>query len=561
MRSTLAVLSLLPLLAAPAPAQNPPGYDEALARYKTCATRLPFTHHTEGRDRLAQTRTASALAILAEDYAKTKAFPEYARYTIATLLGRHFDRTEFVDALTALRLANSKPVDTWLWVNALRIQADRVGETDVVAIAQQDKSALKRAAAIAAIGAARAGTVKSVIVPNCVEFPKKDKESDRMVLLGAMSGALFDNKSRVNDADYRDALTAYIGLLADDVGLSHTAKVQIARHLQWILKGPALFVNQEPWLELLARGEVKKPTSQQTTAAPRFFGIETEGERFCYVVDMSDSMCKDITPSAKPQTGPITGPKQKKPRQLLDETDLPWHKIKTRWDLAREQLRISLLRLTPDKHFSVVWFGTESGTLDSCKGMIRATKANVDRVVAELDSIQPKMPDKLNSEERVVAPDGKLRGKTNMHSGLRRAYGLAGRGFVDQYAYVDPDALVEGCDTIFLLSDGAPSWDDFNQKDKDYGEGNVVVDSEYNAGAPRTPELIYYGPYHQDDWLVEDVKRMNAFRRIRLHCIGLGEANMTLLRRLAEMGHGEVFAVGDKKADGDQGRPSPGGNK
>jgi len=58
--------------------------------------------------------------------------------------------------------------------------------------------------------------------------------------------------------------------------------------------------------------------------------------------------------------------------------------------------------------------------------------------------------------------------------------------------------------------------------------------------------------------LVGDVKRMNAFRRIRLHCIGLGEANMGLLRRLAEMGHGEVYAVGDKqkqdleKAKGDE---------
>ena len=110
-----------------------------------------------------------------------------------------------------------------------------------------------------------------------------------------------------------------------------------------------------------------------------------------------------------------------------------------------------------------------------------------------------------------------------------------------------PEALTEGCDTIFLLSDGAPSFDDYEAVDKDYGEGKVVVDQEYSAGAPRTPQLRYPGPYVQDEWLVEDVKRMNAFRRIRLHCIGLGEANMDLLRRLADMGHGEVFAVGDKK--------------
>lgn len=545
-------LALAPCLAQnppakPAPAENPPGFDAALARYKECKARIPFRHHTEGRQRLAETRTMPALALLSNDYATTKVYPEETRYMLASLFGKNFDNGEFVDSLVALRTANQKPVDTWLWVHALRIQTDRVGDTEVIALAQEGKSVLQRAAAIAAVGASRLANLKAVIVPTCVNFPKK--EAERMLLLGAMSGALWDNRSRVNDTEYRDALTAYIGLLGDDVGLSHTAKVQMARHLQWILKGPALFVNQEPWLELMQRGEVKAPKPSHTVVAPRFFGVETEGERFCYVVDMSDSMCRPISPSSKPQTGPVTGPKVKKKRELMDESDLPWHKINTRWDLAREQLRISLLRLTPDKHFSIVWFGTESGTLDSCKGMIKATKGNVDRVIAELDSIQAKMPEKLSPDERVVSPDGKLRGKTNMHSGLRRAYGLAGRGFVDTVAYVDPEALTEGCDTIFLLSDGAPSFDDYEAVDKDYGEGNVVVDQEYGAGAARTPQLRYPGPYVQDEWLVEDVKRMNAFRRIRLHCIGLGEANMDLLRRLSEMGHGEVFAVGDKKKE------------
>jgi hypothetical protein len=556
-----AVLSLVLTGASPCLAQKPDkgkggadkqpvelsAYEKALARFKECRTRVPFRYHTEGRETLARTREPAALTLLTADYGITKVYADETRYMLAALFGRHFDRAEFVEPLKALRLQHQKPVDTWLWVHALRLEADHVGVGEVTRIAQESKNALHRAAAIAAIGMSRAGDVKAVIVPTCVNFPSKEKEAERMVLLGAMSGALFDNKSRVNDPDYREGLKAYISLLADDVGLSHTAKVQMARHLQWILKGPALFVNQEPWLELLERGDVKKPNPTHTVVAPRFFGVETEGERFCYVVDMSDSMCKPISPSSKPQTGPVTGPKVKKKRELMDESDLPWHKINTRWDLAREQLRISLMRLTPDKHFSIVWFGTESGTLDSCKGMIKATRGNVDRVIAELDSIKAEMPDDLTAQEKVVSPDGKLRGRTNMHSGLRRAYGLAGRGFVESIAYVDPEALTEGCDTIFLLSDGAPSFDDYEAVDKDYGEGNVVVDQEYSAGAPRTPQLRYPGPYVQDEWLVEDVKRMNAFRRIRLHCIGLGEANMGLLRQLADMGHGEVFAVGDKK--------------
>jgi hypothetical protein len=382
----------------------------------------------------------------------------------------------------------------------------------------------------------------------CLDFPRK--EFERNLLLGAMSGALWENKKRVNSEDYREALTAYINLLAEDVGLTHPAKVMMARHLQWILNGPALFVNPEPWLELLARGEVKKPASGGTSAAPRFFGVETDGERICYVVDMSDSMLKEIEPSSRPSTTPVTGPRKKKKRELLDESDLPWHLIKTRWDLAREQLRISLMRLPSDKYFSVIWFGDESGTLDSCKGMIKATKGNVDRVVAELESITPTPPSTNDGRQRTgVMVDGKamvLRGYTNMHSGILRAFGLAGRGYVDKVAYVDPDPINEGCDTIFLLSDGAPTTDDFMLDDKDYKEGQVSSDIEAGTAAARTPRLWYPGPYRDPKWLVEDVRRMNAFRRIRMHCIGLGEANMQLLNDLAKSGNGEVFSFGKK---------------
>ncbi|HLQ36677.1 MAG TPA: hypothetical protein VK348_02660, partial [Planctomycetota bacterium] len=95
-----------------------------------------------------------------------------------------------------------------------------------------------------------------------------------------------------------------------------------------------------------------------------------------------------------------------------------------------------------------------------------------------------------------------------------------------------------------------PSWDDFHVQDKDYGEGKTIVDSEYGAAAPRTPITTYWGPYNDPEWLVEDVARMNAFRRVRIHCIGFGEANMQFLDRLAAVGHGDTFEVGNKKGDG-----------
>jgi hypothetical protein len=534
--------------------EKTPGYDEALARYKECIDRLVFRHHTEGRQRLAETRSLDGLKILVEDYAKAKRYPEYSRYTMATLFSRSFKAAEAVPMLSALRKAQDKLVDMWLWYHVLRLEIDHGGEADIQALVTGSKNHTHRAVAIAALGSSKDGNIRDAIVSACADFPKK--ESDRMVLLGAMTGALFENKARVNTEEYRTALKAYIGLLAEDVGLTHTAKVQMARHLQWILRGPAMFVNPEPWFELLERGEIKAPPRVGTSSAPSFFGVETDGERICYVVDMSDSMCKKITKTPE-MTGPRaaeTGQRKVKvaKKAVLDEGDLPWDKIITRWDLAREQLKISLSRLTPEKYFSIVWFGKTSGTLEFTKGMIKATKGNIARVVAELEGIETKLPkdeSDRSSETFKDAPDGILRGSTNMHSGLRRAYGLAGRGYVEEFGFVDPEALTEGCDTIFLLSDGAPSVDDFEIVDKDYGEGRVVHDKEYGREAARTPNLVYHGPYDQDEWLIEDVKRMNAFRRIRLHCIGLGEANMKLLRQLAEMGNGESFSFGDTRGD------------
>ena len=106
--------------------------------------------------------------------------------------------------------------------------------------------------------------------------------------------------------------------------------------------------------------------------------------------------------------------------------------------------------------------------------------------------------------------------------------------------------MAQGADTIFLLSDGAPSWDDFGIKDKDYGEGRVVSDFEYRKPAPRTARLEYHGPYVRLHWLEEDVRRMNVFRKVQVHCIGIGEANIPLLRRIAEDSMGEVYLFGKK---------------
>lgn len=553
-------VALMALLA-PCRAQSAPTiawpqqtFAASLTRYQQCLKRKPFLHHWEAREVLGHLGSPEALPLLCEDYDRVKEHAEYSRYTIAEVFGRHFGRKEFVEPLRDLRASHRGPGDVWLWYQTLRTQVEVDGDAEALQVATGDKSAALRAAAILALGDARGGDAAKAIVANCAEFPKKD--GDRMVLLGAMTAALFAKQADINDDGYRAAVTAYVGLLEEKVGLSHTAKVQMARHLQIILRAPAAFMNPEAWLEILSRGEVRTPARTTTTASPRFFGIETDGDRLVYVVDMSDSMLKPIEPEARSK-GPVTGPKKKKKKgAILDESDIPWHLIETRWDLARENLRISLSRLTPDKEFCIVWFGSEAGTLDACKGMVKASRGNIDRAMAELDAIKARTEPKDANE--VMPKEGKLRGDTNLHGGLRLAYALHGKGFADTFAYVDPQALTEGCDTILLLSDGDPSVDDFVATDTNYREGRTVGSFERGEAAPDMPTATYPGPYVSQGIpecppLVADVRRMNAFRRVRLHAVGFGEANMKLLKLLADIGQGESFAVGSKKPTADGG--------
>jgi hypothetical protein len=110
---------------------------------------------------------------------------------------------------------------------------------------------------------------------------------------------------------------------------------------------------------------------------------------------------------------------------------------------------------------------------------------------------------------------------------------------VDEFEYVDGDTFLEGCDTIFLLSDGDPSWDDYEVKDQDYGDGRVG-DPETDEEHERTPELIYPGPYANWPKLLEDVERMNLFREVEIHCISIGEVDGGWMNKLVEIGLGSL---------------------
>ncbi len=215
---------------------------------------------------------------------------------------------------------------------------------------------------------------------------------------------------------------------------------------------------------------------------------------------------------------------------------LDWSRIKTRFDAAREFLVLSLKNLPVDKQFCVILFGTKAATLKSTKGLTEAQPKNTAKVIAELMAIRP-------GKKREGRPHGTLFGYTNIHGAFRLAYALRKYGSATKDAYVDSKAWRQGCDTIFLLSDGRPSWDDFAKMD--FADPNDRAgDPESGKQLRKESRLLFFGPFGRPRYLLEDVRRLNLIRRASIHAVALGEADIDLLEGLTKIGMGQVVQIG-----------------
>ena len=554
---TPGVLATVALLAASLPAQTRnrslpetaiPEEKDPIAQYKKYMARVPFLYHTWGRMVLAKARESETLALLLRDYRKPVGHDEFTRYTLAQLFGRYFDNFAWDNEFSKLRQEHDGPGDMWLWINTLAVSSDPADSAAVAQFIRTTKNLLHKGAAITALAMRQRRVVIDVIPEVCAALPRKSKPGERRMLVGALSSAILANKDALSDQQMQKALRAYINLLAKDVGLSRSAKMVIARHLAKTIGKDRRYVEPEPWLRLLDQNYTPPKRTGNTVTQTTFFGIDAEGDRICYLIDMSNSMLKPIDPSLQ-RKGPVTGPKKKKRKgQLPDEDDIPWHLIKSRFDLAREHLKISIQRLAKDKRFCVVWFGDRSGLLKSTPGMVKASRGTVKRVLKELDSIQPtaRPANMLEAD----APHGILKGYTNLHGGMMRAFSMRSKGFTKTHSYVDYKTMAEGCDTIFLISDGAPSSDDFDASDRHYGDIKVVSELEYAREVKAVQNIIYQGPMVSAQWLYAELLRLNAFRKVPVHCIGIGEADVRLLRAFAAASHGEIVLLGAKAKAG-----------
>lgn len=534
-----AITVCLILFAAVAVVSADDNWDAKVADYRASQKRPSLWKRTLGREALAATRDKRAIEFLAQDYAKPEKPRDQVQYLCASLAARYFNDKDSVEALNIWRAKHTRAEDAWLWYRTLAIHQIWQGSEAVSVIAKDPElDVFLRAAAVEAL-APRLDAENLELVQYLLNHLPDDKM--RWVLVESCMSVLRAQVARLDTDAYRLPANQLARMLDQDVAPDHTRYV-IARTFRDIFKAERAWLTAAPWLKLIAGDNGRVPS--RTLAQPDFLGLQAEGTRICYVIDMSDSMLKPLTEQEKQDLkNPVTGhrkhddPDNNEPAPKGDpEVEaLPWDKIITRFDAAREFLKLSLRRLTPEQEFAVVWFGTQADLLEESDGVQKATSKRIEKVIEELDAIKP---DK----------NAALRGMTNLHGGLQRAFQVKGKGRVKDNEYVDWVTFTQGPDTIFVLSDGKQSWSDWDAIDSadtedvsgDPESGGKIGDSSEYA------ELHFYGPYVDERHMLDDFQRMNLFRKCEIHCIGIGEADSRSLKAIADIGHGKLRMVGKR---------------
>ncbi len=518
--------------------------------------RLPLRYHIQAYDSLAKSREPEAIGELARRYEKPDLPKDQERYLMASSLAAIGKKGKdgLAQALADWREDANGAEDAWLWRHALAVEIQLTGPEGAIDIARNSKNIALRGAAIEALTATSSEALYDLI-PELLQSPPK-KEQDQIALMGAYASALtaLGNKKTQTETPWKKLALTLVATFEDE-SVPRAAKLILARHLAAELDAEAVVLEAAAWRTLLAKRaqEAKDRRKEGDKAAPkaddaddeyvrpRFFGVEVTGERICYLLDLSDSMAAPIPPEWKPKGAPESGPRVRKKRKKGDlptEADIPWYIVKTRFDVAREHLRVSLERLQPDQKFCVIGFGSNAEYIKGTKGMVKATPGNVKKVLKELDGIKIGAP----QGERV---HGTIWGDTNLHAGLKLAFATSKKGRVKGAGYVDPETFVSGADTLFVLSDGDPSVDDYTVTDVDYGDGRVITDKESKReGKERTMNMNFIGPYSNWPLLLEDTRRMNMLRELEIHVISVGDADEQALGMLADIGLGKLQVFG-----------------
>lgn len=558
MARVTAVAALLALAASLSVTQHV-DFGPAKVAYDDYIKRPSLLMRTRGRVGLARTGHPGAFDILTRSYAKPENPQEQVRSMLAGIVADHFRDEEFLDGLQKWREGHSAPRDAWLWYRTLINHYDLRGDGHMYEVADNaDRNVFIRAAAQEVLSY-RGSEAAAEWWTKKLEQAEKWEGQERAIMLESAAASFRNERHLLGTDAYRNFGLKLIPLIEHKQTDPRTSLV-MARYFRFAFATDKLWVNAQPWLNRLLNPEKPETKDDRYGRSPpptKFVGIEATGKRIVYVIDMSDSMLTPLTPGERDEikrpppkpTGPVTGEPRKDDEKKEDAEeeekdladDLPWDKIKTRFDAAREYLKLSLNGLEPDQTFCVIWFGSDAGTLNATRSLMQATPQNINAAIRELDRIRrgPATTDRKH---------GTLRGNTNLHGGMHRAFKVHQRGMVKENEYIEQLPFFTGADTIFLFSDGDPTWDDWPTVDK-RDPWDQAGDPESRARHADQEYLEFPGPYGHTTtavggFLTDDIRRLNLFRRCEIHCIGIGEVSYGVLAGIARQGDGQVKMVG-----------------
>ena len=530
-------------------------FASAKKKYDDSLEHPDFYFRANGIQLLANCRDNRAFEILINRYfhpADMDSFEYPYKYIIAGICGKAFTKAENVDLwIEWAKKAASKP-DCWVHYYCWQfVSRHRDSKMALKVIRSDAVNIYTRAATLEGLGKEKPTEVYPLVTEILGDRKMVGKGTQRTLFIEACANVLVSGKGTKTEP-YLEALRAVIKQLDNKKNTKRNEKV-IARRLANIFDSDVLYLESKPWLSLLDGKEVKVKSARKRYKTPEFLGVGSTGNRIAFLIDLSDSMLKPLTQKEiEDMKRAITGrhknkgPKEeaKNPEEERNDLEekLDWSKIKTRFDAARESLIISLQELQPKMKFTVIGFGTEATWLNVTRGLVPANQSNIKRAVDELKRIKPGAP-------RAGVKTKSLRGMTNIHGAFLCAYrSLDGKVYKEFDEHVVEAGFEEGCDTIFILTDGAATTDD-------YTENGIV--REHKAGTHRDPETgelrkhkggkgsyPIRGPYRLKGHYVQDILRMTLLRKAEIHTVGIGEADYVSLKNIADIGLGTFTSIG-----------------
>ncbi|MBX3475172.1 MAG: hypothetical protein KF754_12370 [Planctomycetes bacterium] len=536
-------------------------YGPAKVAYDDYIKRPSLQMRTRGRVKLAQTGDLRAMKILADNYPKPEDPKDQVKYLLASIMAQYLNGEEHLATWKELRDKNIKPEDAWLWYRGLIVANGYLGDDELIATAKDTKKNLfLRAAALEAMAEQNSEQCLPLMIELLPALLDTKAGIDRIVLTETFARMWYARAHELGTDNFRNFGLKFIPMI-DEKHTHDRTKLVMARYFREIFSTQQLYINAAPWLDkLLNPQKAEDPSNSKYRAVPpptKFVGLEASGKRIAYVIDLSDSMMKPVSVKEKeeikkppPPRGPTTPgrgekgnpggpqkPEEKEPEKEKDMADdLPWDKIKVRFHVAREYLKLSLKSLRPDQEFCVIGFGTEAKFFNSTKGLVPASAQNVQAAIRELDNIRPGPPTDIRK-------DGTLWGDTNLHGGVHRAFKAKRGGPIKEFEYVDAGTFTDGADTVFILSDGDPTDDDWAIQDKRDPQ-DQTGDPETRTKMPDQEVLRFPGPYGywlgagQGQFIVDDVRRMNLFRKCEINIVGIGEVSYSMLQGIARQALG-----------------------